>query len=311
MTQERPRFAIMGSGGIGGYFGARLARSGYDTTFIARGAHLQAIRHSGLRIEDQGEMFSIDGKATDDPQDVGHVDFVLFAVKLWDMAEAGAACRPLVGPHTAVVSLLNGVESEGMLTSILGNDYVMGGVAEISATIAAPGVIKKVSPFALIRFGELNRRRSLRAQALAAALLEAGIDADLSEDINLAIWDKFVFLTGLSAITAITRHPIGSVRADPDTRALLEEIMHEALRVGQAAGVPLKDTVVAERLQFIDGLAPEIRASMAIDLLAGRRLELPWLSGAVVKKGAELGIATPANAFVCKALKLDVMGARR
>jgi 2-dehydropantoate 2-reductase len=311
MTQEMPNFAIMGSGGIGGYVGARLARSGFDTTFVAGGTHLQAIRDSGLRIEDHDETFSINGKATDDPQNVGHMDFVLFAVKLWDVAEAGAACRPLVGPDTAVVSLLNGVESEEMLTSILGADCVMGGVAEISATIAAPGVIKKVSPFALIRFGELDGRRSPRAQTLAAALSKAGISVDLSEDINLAIWNKFVFLTGLSAITAITRHPIGSVRADPDTRALLEEIMYEALRVGQAAGVPIKDTVVAERLQFIDGLPPDLRASMAIDLLSGRRLELPWLSGAVVRKGAKLGIATPANAFVCKALKLDVMGAPR
>jgi 2-dehydropantoate 2-reductase len=311
MTQSKPSFAIMGSGGIGGYFGARLARSGFDTTFVARGTHLQAIRHSGLRVEDGGESFSIAGEATDDPRDIGHVDFVLFAVKLWDAAEAGAACRPLVGPDTAVVSLLNGVESEGMLASILGTDHVMGGVAEISATIAAPGVIKKVSPFALIRFGELDRRRSPRAQALAAALSEAGVGVDLSEDVNMAIWNKFVFLTGLSAITAITRHPIGLVRADPDTRGLLEEIMHEALRVGQAAGVPIKNAVVAERLQFIDSLVPEIRASMAIDLLAGRRLELPWLSGAVVRKGAELGIATPANSFVCKALKLDVMGAQR
>jgi 2-dehydropantoate 2-reductase len=126
MTEMTPKFAIMGSGGIGGYFGACLARSGFDTSFIARGAHLEAIRQSGLQIEDQGETFRTDGKATDDPRNVGHVDFVLFAVKLWDVAEAGAACKPLVGPDTAVVSLLNGVESEGMLASILG--------AEISAT---------------------------------------------------------------------------------------------------------------------------------------------------------------------------------
>jgi 2-dehydropantoate 2-reductase len=144
---------------------------------------------------------------------------------------------------------------------------------------------------------------------LARALSDAGIGADLSVDINIAIWNKFVFLTGLSAMTALTRHPIGKVRADPDTRDLLKEIMMEALRVGQAAGVPIDDAVIDERLQFIDTFSPEIRASMAVDLIAGRRLELPWLSGAVVRKGAELGIPTPANAFVCKALKLDVMGA--
>lgn len=309
MITSRPSFAIMGSGGVGGYFGARLARAGFDTTFVARGAHLQAMRQSGLRVEDTGESFSVPAKATDDPREIGPVDFVLFAVKLWDTADAGAACKPLVGSDTAVVSLLNGIDSEEMLESILGRGHVMGGVAEVSATIVAPGYIRKLSQIGLIRFGELDRRRSVRAEKLARALSDAGIGADLSVDINIAIWNKFVFLTGLSAMTALTRHPIGKVRADPDTRDLLKDIMMEALRVGQAAGVPIDDAVVAERLQFIDNLTAEIRASMAVDLIAGRRLELPWLSGAVVRKGAELGIPTPANAFVCKALKLDVMGA--
>lgn len=309
MITSRPSFAIMGSGGVGGYFGARLARAGFDTTFVARGVHLRAMRQSGLRVEDTGESFSIPVKATDDPREIGSVDFVLFAVKLWDTADAGVACKPLVGSDTAVISLLNGIDSEEMLESILGRGPVMGGVAEVSATIVAPGYIRKLSQIGLIRFGELDRRRSARAEKLARALSDAGIGADLSADINIAIWNKFVFLTGLSAITALTRHPVGKVRADPDTRDLLTEIMMEALRVGQAAGVPIDDAVVAERLQFIDTLNTEIRASMAVDLIAGRRLELPWLSGAVVRKGAELGIPTPANAFVCKALKLDVMGA--
>ena len=308
MTTSRPSFAIMGSGGVGGYFGARLARAGFDTTFVARGAHLQAMRQSGLRVEDTGESFAVHVKATDDPREIGPVDFVLFAVKLWDTADAGAACKPLVGSDTAVVSLQNGIDSEEMLESILGRGHVMGGVAEVSATIAAPGSIKKFSQIGLIRFGELDRRRSARAEKLARALPDAGISADLSVDINVAIWNKFVLLTGVSAMTALTRHPIGKVRADPDTRDLLKDIMMEALRVGQTAGVPIEDTVIAERLQFIDNVPAEIRASMAVDLIAGRRLELPWLSGTVVRKGAELGIPTPANAFVCKALKLDVMG---
>jgi 2-dehydropantoate 2-reductase len=298
----------MGSGGVGGYFGARLARAGFDTTFVARGAHLQAMRQSGLRVADTDESFAVHAKATDDPREIGPVDFVLFAVKLWDTADAAAACKPLLGSDTAVVSLLNGIDSEEILESILGRGHVMGGVAEVSATIAAPGSIKKFSQIGLIRFGELDRRRSARAEKLASALSDAGIGTDLSVDINIAIWNKFVFLTGLSAMTALTRHPIGKVRADPDTRGLLKDIMVEALRVGQAAGVPIEDAIVAERLQFVDNLPAEIRASMAVDLIAGRRLELPWLSGAVVRKGAELGIPTPTNAFVCKVLKLDVMG---
>jgi 2-dehydropantoate 2-reductase len=310
MTTSKPSFAIMGSGGVGGYFGARLAQADFDATLVARGAHLAAIRQSGLRVDDCGAPLTVAAKATDDTRAIGPVDFVLFAVKLWDVAEAGAACRPLVGPETAVISLLNGIDSEEILSSVLGPRHVMGGVAEISATMVEPGLIKKVSPFSVIRFGELDGTRSVRAERLADALLKAGVEAEISEDINVALWKKFVFLTGLSALTALTRHGIGDVRADPDTRSLLVEVMTEALRVGQAAGVSLEDDTVAERLRYIDGLKPETKASMAIDLIAGRRIELPWLSGAVVRKGAELGVSTPANRFVCVALKLDEMGAK-
>jgi 2-dehydropantoate 2-reductase len=215
MTTSRPTFAIMGSGGVGGYFGARLARAGFDTTFVARGAHLHAMRQTGLSVEEPGDAFCIQVKATDDPREIDPVDFVLFAVKLWGVAEAGAACRPLIGSDTAIVSLLNGVDSEATLAGMLGRRHVMGGVAEISATIAAPGVIKKVSAFSRIRFGEVDCSRSPRAERLAGALSEAGIDAELSDDINVAIWNKFVFLTALSAMTALTRHPIGRCDRTP------------------------------------------------------------------------------------------------
>jgi 2-dehydropantoate 2-reductase len=309
MRTSAPRIAVMGSGGVGGYFGARLANAGIDVTFIARGAHLAAMRASGLRIEGPDESVTVGVTATDEPESIGSVDFVLFAVKLWDAADAAARCRPLIGSNTAVVSLLNGIDSEETLASVLGRGHVMGGVAEISATIAAPGHIKKVSPFARIRFGELDGSMSARAQALAELLARAGIGAAASSDINVDIWNKFVFLVGLSAMTALTRRPIGEIRSDPDTRGLLKQIMTETMRVGQAAGVTIADAFVDDRLKFIDTLAPEIRASMAIDLQAQRRLELPWLSGAVVRKGAELGVPTPANDFVCKALKLDTLGA--
>jgi len=298
----------MGCGGVGGYFGARLARNGFETSFVARGAHLEAIGRSGLRVEGPDEFFSVHAKATDEPRQIGPVDFILFAVKLWDTEVAAATCRPLIGSNTSVLVLQNGVSAVEMLASTLGRRHVIGGVAEISARIAEPGLIKRISSRKLIQFGELDRMRSGRAERLASALSQAGIEAEHSADINVAIWNKFVFLTGLSAMTALTRQPVGRVRADPDTRELLEEIMTEALRVAQAAGVPLDDAVVAERLHFIDGLPAEVRASMAVDLAAGRRLELPWLSGTVVRKGAEFGIPTPANSFVCKALKLDVMG---
>jgi 2-dehydropantoate 2-reductase len=305
------RFAIIGAGGVGGYFGSCLARAGFDTTFIARGSHLQAIRDNGLRIEDPDETFTVNVGATADPAEIGPVDFILFAVKLWDTEAAALACKPLMGANTALVSLQNGIDQIDVQAAAVGRPHVMGGVAEVSASIAAPGVIRRVGPVATIRFGELSGEQSTRAHALAAVLGKAGIAFEHSPDVNVAMWRKFVFLVGLSASTALTRRTIGEVRGDPDTRALLQQIMSEALQVGQASGVSLADGLVADLLAYIDGLAPAIRASMANDLAAGRRLELPWLSGTVVRKGTTLGVATPANDFVCKALKLEVGGSSR
>jgi 2-dehydropantoate 2-reductase len=309
MQPSKPSFAIMGSGGVGGYFGAKLAKSGFETTLMARGTHLQAMQRTGLRVQSADEHFCVQVNATDDARDIGTVDFVLFAVKLWDTEIAAQACRPLIGVNTGIVSLQNGISSEQTLASILGARHVIGGVAEISAWIAEPGLISRISDRALIQFGELDDdHHSARCERLAKALAQAGIQTDHSSDITLAIWNKFVFLTGLSAMTALTRHPIGKVRAEPATRALLTQIMGEALRVAQASSVLISDAVVAERLHFIDCLPAQTRASMAVDLAAGRRLELPWLSGTVVRKGTELGIPTPANTFVCQALNLDVKG---
>ncbi len=310
MTEPRPRFAIMGSGGVGGYFGACLAQAGFDTWFVARGAHLDAMRSDGLRIEGPDGSVAVHAvKATDEPADIGPVDFVLFSVKLWDTVVAGAACRPMLGPETAVVSLQNGVNAEGELAALLGEAHVMGGVAEIFATIAAPGLIKRVSPFARVRFGELDGRRSPRSEQLAKALAVPGVEVEHCADINVALWDKFLLLIGVSATTAVTRQPIGAIRADPDTRALLEQVMTEVLAVAKAKSIPLADAVVAERLALIDKMPGGMRASMAHDLAHGRRLELPWLSGAVVRLGRELGIPTPANSFVYAALKLSAEGA--
>lgn len=308
MSEKTTSFAIMGSGGVGGYFGARLARAGYPVTLIARGEHLAAIRKHGLSIEGPDESFTEKVRATDDPADIGPVDYVLFSVKLWDTEQAGRACRPLIGTDTAVVSLQNGVDSEPMLASILGAEHVMGGVAELSAVIEAPGRIRKFSPFHLARFGEMSGERSARAVRLEQCLAAAGIDADLSDDIEAAIWKKFIMLAGMSAMTVLTRMPIGAVREDPDTRAMLQEIMAEAMAVARARGISLPDDLVADRLCFIDGFPYEVRASMAMDLANGRRLELPWLSGAVVRLGGELGVETPANRFVATALKLHVDG---
>lgn len=304
----RPTFAIMGSGGVGGYFGARLAQAGYPVTFIARGAHLQAIRDNGLTIEGPEDALHVAAAATDSPADIGPVDFVLFCVKLWDTEAAAQACKPLIGPDTAVVSLQNGVDSEDMLAMVLGEHHVMGGVAEIAASITGPGLIHKLSPFHVIRFGELDGRPSARGDRLERCLADAGVQTFYSQDISADIWKKFIFLVGLSALTALTRTPIGPIRQDPDTRALFQQVMEETFTVARAKGVALPDDTIPQRMAFVDKLPPDMRASMAIDLSQGRRLELPWLSGAVARLGAETGVETPANGFVATALKLHVMG---
>ncbi len=304
-----PRFAIMGSGGVGGYFGACLARAGADVTFVARGAHLQAMQQDGLGIEaPDGSTEHHRVRATDDPGVIGHVDFVLFSVKLWDTMTAGAACKPLLASDTAVVSLQNGVNAERDLSAVLGPQHVMGGVTEIFATIAAPGLIQRRSPFARLRFGETDKRRTPRAEKLAAALAVPGIDVEHSPDIELALWEKFLLLVGVSALTALTRQPISVVREDPDTRALLVQVMTEVYEVGRARGIAFDDGIVQTRLGFIDQMHADARASMAHDLAAGRRLELPWLSGAVIDMGEEAGVPTPANWFVNAALKHSADG---
>ena len=251
MATELPSFAIMGSGGVGGYFGARLTQAGLPVTFIARGAHLAAMRNNGLIVDDRGETSRIEARATDTPAEVGRVDFVLFCVKLWDTETAGRMCSPLLGQDSAVVSLQNGIDSEGILQSLLGENAVMGGVAEISSTVAAPGHIAVSTPHRM-RFGELDRRASERGLRLEQALNAAGISFDHSQDIETEIWRKFVFLVGLSAATAVTRRPIGDVRSDPDTRNLLIEVMAEALEVALRKGIRLAPSLIDDRLAVVD-----------------------------------------------------------
>ena len=306
---NRLRFAIMGSGGVGGYFGGRLAQAGFDVSFIARGAHLAAMRERGLRLDSPfGDARIEPVRATDDPAEIGPVDYVLFATKLWDTESAGEACRPLIGPETAVISLQNGVDAEDRLARILGAGHVMGGVAAISAVIGAPGVIDHLGDFARILFGELNGDRTARGERLMAALDAAVIDATMADDIGKTIWNKFIFLVGLSALTSVTRKTIGPVREDPDCRALLARVVAETVAVARARGIALDADSEAERLAFLDNLPAAMTSSMAGDLARGNRLELDWLSGAVVRMGRELGVDTPANDFINTALKLSAAG---
>ena len=310
MAEKRSSFAVMGTGGVGGSFGARLAAAGFPVTFIARGAHLAAIREGGLRLLSTGGDLTIDpARATDDAAEIGPVDVVLFAVKLYDTEAAGRALEPLIGAETAVLSLQNGVEAEAQLAAIVGPEHVMGGVAQIGAVIEQPGVIRHSSPFARIIFGELDGRRSRRAEALLAACERAGIDAVLSAEIEKEIWIKFVFLASLSAVTTLSGLTAGPIRDDPDLRAVTAWALNEVVAVGRAKGIPLDLAFGAEDLGLLDTLPTEMKSSMAQDLERGKRLELEQLSGAVARMGAALGVATPVHHTVYAALKRHAGGA--
>ncbi|MCP4329639.1 MAG: 2-dehydropantoate 2-reductase [Alphaproteobacteria bacterium] len=299
----------MGSGGVGGYFGARLAANGEDVTFIARGLHLEAIRGGGLKVESRlGDLHIHPAKATEDPAEIGPVDYVLFSVKLWDTERAGEAIRPLIGPETAVISLQNGIDPEETLCAILGPDHVMGGVARIAAVIAAPGVIRHTGEMAGVDFGELDNARTARAERLLDALVGAGVDSTLADDIVKAIWQKFVLLAAFSALTSLTRLPIGSLRSDPDTRTLLTELMRENAAVAAARGTDLGAGIVERLVAVVDGFPDDMTSSMAQDLIRGNRLELEWLAGAVVRMGRELDVPTPVNGFIRTALKHHAEG---
>ncbi len=296
------RIAVMGAGAVGGYFGARLLAAGADVAFLARGRHLAAILQDGLRIEStSGELLLTDIVATDDPAAVGPVDVVLFAVKLWD-TEAAAAIRPLIGPETAVITLQNGVTSLDVLTAALGPKHVAGGVAHIAAQVFAPGVIRHTGTLARMSFGELDGSRSERLTQFHGLAALAGFDAIFSTDILSMIWEKFTFLAPLSGVTAVTRQPVGVIRAVPETRALFLDAVAEVARVAHAKGVTLGADVIDRIGGLIDALVPEMKSSMLNDLERGGRLELPWLSGAVARMGQELSVPTPVHRTIAAAL---------
>jgi 2-dehydropantoate 2-reductase len=304
------KIAMMGSGGVGGFFGGRLAKAGYDVSFIARGAHLKAMRERGLKIESpaQGDIVIPQVHATDDPASLGPVDLVILSVKLWDTESAAKSIKPIVGPHTGVLSLQNGVIKDEILRRVLPESSVMGGVGYVATHIARPGVINQVGTMQRIIVGEYDGRVSARAKYLHEALVEAGVAAELSTDVRRAIWEKYVFLVGLSATTASMRSTIGPIRENPRSRAFLLALMREVVAVGRAHGVALPEDYAEARLLFADGLPADMTSSMAHDLDRGNPLEVEWLSGGVVKLGKEKGIPTPANSAVCDILALQAAG---
>jgi 2-dehydropantoate 2-reductase len=300
------RIAAMAAGAVGGYFGARLAAAGHDVFFIARGAHRDAIAKNGLTIESVlGNFHLPKPNVTDDPANVGPVDIVLFAVKLWDTEKAAEQARPLVNDNGRVITLQNGVDGVERIAPILGVEQTIGGVASISAEIASPGVIKHTSQLAKIRFGRPDRRSDDMLNAFADAGRAAKLDIALSPDIGRELWHKFIYLTALAGATASLRSPIGPIIADPELRDFFRTLMEEAFAVGRARGIALDPAFLDERMNFVvNEIEPDRKASMAYDLERGKRLELDWLTGNVRALGRTLGIPTPASDAVYMMLKL-------
>ena len=303
------KIAIMGSGGIGGYFGARLVHGGAaDVHFVARGKHLEAMRSDGLRIEGPDPLYVPKVNATDDPRAIGVADVVMLCVKLWDTEQAIEQIRPLVGPGTAIVSFQNGVLKDQYLRAAFDEKQLLGGVGYVATTIESPGVIRQTGPMQRMLFGEFDGSRSPRAQTLLAACLAGGIKAELSTEILREIWQKYVFLVGLSGTTTTIRRPIGPIRSNPQTRAFMLDVMREVVAVGRAHGVPLAEDYAQVRLQLADDVSPEMTSSMHHDLQRGNRLEVRWLAGGVVELGQAKGVPTPLNRAIADILALHAEG---
>jgi 2-dehydropantoate 2-reductase len=302
------RIGIMGSGGLGGYFGARLCRGGAQVHFIARGSHLSAMRSEGLRVEGPDPIHIPQVNATSDPAEVGPVDLVMLCVKLWDTEEALGQIRPMVGPATTIISFQNGVLKDQYLRAAYPASQLMGGVGYVATTIDRPGVIRQTGPMQRLLFGEFDGSRSPRAEAFLAACLAGDIKAELSANILREIWQKYVFLVGLSGTTTTIRKPIGPIREDAQTRAFLLDVMREVVAVGRAHGVDIAEDFADGRLKFADEMAYDMTASMHHDLERGNRLEVRWLSGGVVQLGQEKSVPTPLNRAIADILALHAAG---
>jgi 2-dehydropantoate 2-reductase len=296
------RIVMMGSGGIGGYYGARLQQAGHQVTFVARGAHAAAMRKSGLRILSELGDAAVTAKVVDHPAQAGPADLVVVAVKLWDTEEAARAVARV--PGAAAVSLQNGVDKDEVLAGAIGRARVLGGVTHIGAVIAEPGTIAHTGRLQRVTLGELDGSRTPRLQAAVDAFRSAGVEIVLSEDIRRVTWEKFAFLTAFSGMTALTRKPIGEVRSHPATREMLLDALREAAAVARAEGARFDDRVPDKMLEAIDSLPSGMYSSMAQDVMRGNRLELPWLSGAVVRRAQKHGLPVPTHRAIYAGLVL-------
>ncbi|MFW3616214.1 2-dehydropantoate 2-reductase [Billgrantia antri] len=306
------KFAIIGSGGVGGYFGARLAEAGEEVTFIARGEHLAAMLNQGLHVRSiKGDVTLPRVQATDDPAGVGEVDCVIVAVKAWQVREAAESIRPLVGPDTLVLPLENGVEAADILAEVLGEAPVLDGLCGILAWREAPGRIRHAGVDPFVRFGERDNHSSARTARLKAAFDKArGVSAEIPDDIRVAQWSKFLFICAMSGIGSISRAPIGVTRQVPETRALIQAMLEEIDQVARGHGVAFPSDAVARAMQFIDAMPAESTSSMQRNILAGEPSELESQNGAVVRLGRSVGVETPVHALIYAALLPQELAAR-
>ncbi len=305
------RLVVFGTGGAGGYFGGRLANAGEDVTFIARGEHLRALRDDGLRIQTPtGEIAIRPAQATEDVAQVGEVDAVLVGVKAWQVTDAALALRPMVGPETCVVPLQNGVEAPTQLAAVLGSQHVLGGLCGTFSMVSAPGRIRNIGGVSYIKFGELDNTPSERTERLRRAFERAGVSVEIPPDIQKAMWDKFLLVVSFGGAGAVTRAPIGVIRAVPETRRLLERCMDEVLAVARKRDVALADAVVTDTMAFVDSLPPGVTTSLQRDIAGSKPSELEAWNGAVVRLGREHAVPTPTHEFIYSSVLLLELRAR-
>ncbi|HKJ49969.1 MAG TPA: 2-dehydropantoate 2-reductase [Gammaproteobacteria bacterium] len=290
------KFATVATGGIGGYLAVRLTQAGEDVAVLARGAHLDAIESTGLKLEAGDESTRVHPRiATDDPAEIGPVDAVIFGVKAKDVEAAAESCLPLLGPNTVVIPFLNGVETVQRLATVLPIEHIANGTAAISTTVAEPGSIRQVGTFASFTFAESDSSQSPRIEAVRAAFERAGLDAPVVENIDVALWQKFCLFAPMSGITAAARCTIGEIRNDPQLSRLFQDAIAETATLGRALGVALPGDTESRIWQAVGDLPDGMRASTAIDLEAGRPLEVDWISGAVVRLSETVGLDSPIN----------------
>ena len=306
------RIAVFGAGGVGGYFGGRLAQAGEDVVFIARGDHLKAMSEHGLRVDSvKGDFVVKPVQATDDPAQVGTVDAILLGVKAWQVPDAAEAMWPLMGPETFVVPLQNGMEAPKQLSAVLGDEHVLGGLCGLSVFIVGPGHLSHAGADPFIRFGELDNRPSERVERLRQAFERAtGLTVEIPSDIHVAMWQKFLLITAWSGVGAVTRAPVGIFRAQAGARRMLEQAMAEIHNLARASNIALRKDIIGKMMGFLDSMPPDVTASMQRDIMDGRPSELEAQNGAVVRMGQEAGVETPVNAFIYHSLLPMEMRAR-